>query len=165
METLREWAPKHEPSDEMLWKDAFWKQVVFMRDTIGAYLFYREGDYESGYDVVKVCNTHWSKSIECPVYYIELTKKNSIDWTYLKIWARYNYYNWYISVDCDKPIISEFLGVIDPTIEQRSCEGMSEQEFDSYANNKKRFTVSVGGHYDAYVVFRTIKHQLGIKYR
>jgi len=165
MKTLREWAVDNEPSKEMLWKDAFWKQVIFMRDIIGSSVLARKGDCESVYDLVKVCNTHCSKSIVCPVYYIELTNKNSIDWTYLKVWARYNFYNWYISIDCDKPIISDFLGVIgDPTLKASGCEGMSDQEFDCYADNKNRFTVDVYDNYQAYVFFRTIKQQLNIRY-
>lgn len=154
--SLQEWVNANQPSDEMCWKEPFWNQVMFMRDRVAS-LFAR--NYEQFKNMVRVVSTHTSKSIKCPVYYIQLDEG-------VKIWARHNFFNWNISVDArasGRDIDCDFLGVADDrNYDYCFCEGMEEQKFDPREKDKRRFTVEVNDHYEAYVFFRAIKQLFGI---
>jgi hypothetical protein len=104
--------------------------------------------------MVYVVGTHTSKSILCPVYYIELRDG-------VRIWMRYNFFNWNVSIDSDQPITCDFLGVLS-NYGYCYCEGMDDK-FDEYTNNNKKFTVCVDNHYDLYVFFRVLKQFFKIK--
>jgi hypothetical protein len=153
-ESLRVWAESNQPEAEMIWHDAFWGQVNFMRNYVAA-LFARNGDEYR--NLVRVVNTHNSKSIRCPVYYIHLEREG------VKIWARDNFYNWNVTVESDTPIDCDFLGVVDDrNYSYCFCEGMEDSKGEKHSDNKKHFTVDLSNSYEAYVFFRVLKQHFKI---
>ena len=93
-EPLQEWANANKPDDKMLWKEAFWDQIIFVRDRVAGILARTYDEYRN---LVCVIGTHTSKSIKCPVYRIHLDLKppaGGVDIT-----MRYNFYNWNISIE------------------------------------------------------------------
>ena len=153
---LQKWANAHAPDEKMLWKSAYWDQIIFIRDSISGLLSRTYKEYK---DLVDVTNTHRSKSIECPVYFIDLKREN------VKIWMRYNYYDWNISIESEKPINCDFIG----TFNDESgygycfCQGMEDKKFGMYKDNNRKFTVCIGSDYDLYTFFRVLRNHLGIK--
>lgn len=85
---LQLWLEDHEPEDKMLWKKAWWKNNCFIRDRLIHKLF------GENYTIV---GDHMSKSILCPV--ILITYKN------VEIIVQYNFYDWQIMVNSDKPLV------------------------------------------------------------
>ena len=154
MSRLQKWANEHKPSDDMIWKDAYWRQIMFVRDKVAGLLARTYTQYR---DLVDVVSTHTSKSIICPVYFIDLNKDG------VNIWMRYNYFNWNISVLSDERIDCDFLGCFDDRNHNYCfCEGMEKWKFGTYAESKFRFTVCIDSDYDVYVFFRALKHFLKI---
>jgi hypothetical protein len=151
---LQAWANKNAPSEQMLWKNSYWGQIMFVRDEISSLL---SRSFEEYNDLVDVVGSHTSKSITCPVYFIDLKDFG------VRIWMRYNFYNWNVSVESDKPLTCDFLDVVSPDKDYCFCEGMGDKVFDSYQENKQRFTTCISDHYDLYTFFRCLKKHLGIK--
>jgi len=153
---LQLWAMAHKPSDEMLWKDVYWKQIIFVRDYI-ANLLSRSHE-EFCYMLPDVAGEHTSKSIKCPVYFFDLKRDG------VKIWMRYNFYDWNISVQSEKPITCDFLDVFsDENYGYCFCQGMEDKKFNLYRENNQKFTVCVFNKYDVYTFFRVLRRFLGIK--
>ena len=153
---LQIWANEHEPRDEMIWKKAYWNQIIFVRDQIAGLL---SSSYEEYNDLVDVVGSHHSKSIECPVYYLYLKDFG------VHIWMRYNFHDWNISIESNKPIECDFLDTFDDCCYRYCfCQGMENKKFGPYESNHARFTVCIHNHYDLYTFFRCLKSFLGIKY-
>ena len=139
---LLTWCRVNEPSDNMIYKQGYWDQIIFIRDDING-LFYDYSD--SGYEEynanpVLVINTHMSKSILLPVYKINLKKHN------LSMIIRNNFYNWKVSVISEKEIDVDFMGLFkkNKNIHSVYCEGFEKnQVFGCFKNNKKQFTVEI----------------------
>jgi hypothetical protein len=154
---LQLWAMAHQPDEEMRWKDAFWEQIMFVRDQIASLL---SRSYEEfGHTLPDVAGEHTSKSIKCPVYYLDLKRDG------VKVWMRYNFYDWNISIQSEQPITCDFLGVFDddPEVDYRFCQGMEDKKFGYYRENNKQFTVYIASDYDVYTFFRVLRKFLGIK--
>lgn len=152
---LQAWANDNAPSDEMLWKEAYWDQIIFVRDQI-AWLLAR--NYEEFQDLVAVSGTHRSKSIECPVYFLDLKQDG------VRIWMRYNYYDWNISIESERPITCDFLDTFhDGDYTYCFCQGMEDKKFQPYKDNNKKFTVCIGDKYNVYTFLKCLKKFLGIK--
>lgn len=152
--SLHQWAIDHQPDSKMLWKESYWNQVMFVRDTLTWILTRTYGECK---DLVKVYNTHTSKSILCPVYYLHLPKEG------VEIWMRNNFHNWNISVQSEREIVADFLGVFDPdSLHYCFCEGMEDKKFESYSKNHSQFTVCIGSQYDVYVFCKVLQKFLGI---
>lgn len=155
-ERLQKWANEHAPGDEMLWKNAYWSQIMFVRDKVAGVL---ARTYEEYRDLVDVVNTHRSKSITCPVYFIDLPKDG------VRIWMRYNYYDWNISVESERPITCDFLDTFNDEVGYGYCfcQGMEDKKFGPYKDSNKKFTVCIGDDYEVYTFFRALRKFLGIK--
>lgn len=155
-QSLREWIESNRPKEEMLWKDAFWEQISFMRSCVGALLAHNGEEYR---ELVQVVGTHTSKSIVCPIYYIHLEKEK------IDIWMRYNFYNWNVTIHSRlKAIDCDFLGVVDDrNYGYCFCEGMEQWKEGPMSNSKFKFTVHISNHYECYVFFRVLRKHLGIK--
>ncbi len=153
-ELLREWAANNKPTDDMLWKDAFWQQISLVRYHIAGLL---ARTYDQFRDMVEVVGTHTSKSITCPVYHIHLNQDG------VEIWMRYNFFNWNITIHSDEAINCDFLGVVsDEKYDYCYCEGMEKWKSGKMADSKFKFTVCISSHYDCYTFFRVLKHHLKI---
>lgn len=147
---LQEWISAHIPDDKMLWKGAFTRQVCFMRDDLSFALGMSYHDTET--DKLSVISTHTSKSIKLPVVRYALNDA----W----IIIRDNFYNHKISVESDKAIRLDPRGLFDPAEQHPRCycEGFPDElVFGAYADDQKRFTVSVNSDYAAWALFRAVR--------
>lgn len=152
---LQAWANAHTPSDEMLWKSSYWDQIIFVRDQIASML---ARSYEEYKDLVDVSGEHTSKSITCPVYFIDLKDYG------VRIWMRYNYYDWNVSVESERHITCDFLDTFsDNDYSYCFCQGMEDKKFSTYKDNDKKFTVCIGDKYNVYTFLKCLKKFLGIK--
>lgn len=134
---LLSWSRVNLPDDNMLYKDRYWRQVMFVRDTLPCLLAKGYDDFKN--IKVNVINTHRSKSIDLPVY--ELT----IPDIGMKLIMRNNFYDWKVSV-----ISEEEVDIIpgdlfkDIEIQKKYCEGFKQEYvFGKYTDNKKQFTVEI----------------------
>jgi hypothetical protein len=105
---LQDWFMAHKIKDEMLWKDSAHYQIMFARDTLCA-LIGRDLKYPKCCEIVTVISTHWSKSIELPVYKYD---RSDIG---LQLYLRNNFFDWKLSVVSEQPIRSNFAGLFHTT--------------------------------------------------
>ncbi|MFB5622471.1 MAG: hypothetical protein ACE5RH_00580 [Nitrosarchaeum sp.] len=143
---LQEWINHNEPKNEMLWKDAFYDQVLFIRDKIPSIFATSYEEYELIKNNIEVISTHTSKSILLPVYNIILPNKISFT-------IRYNFYNWKVSVISPIELECDFGNIcnIEENIDGVYCEGFkNEWVFNSFLQNKKQFTIEI---YDKYRLY------------
>lgn len=165
---LQEWAHKHVPSDDMLWKGGFGRQVLFLRDyvthLVGSGLY-----WEDRGEIVDVISTHRSKSILLPV--CEYTRKD----LGLRIVLRNNFYDWKLSVVSERPVIADFAGLFHTTPpvapdytgdDLRACyfEGFPESLVFGYyePSNKRRWSACLGdGEYGLMTTLFLIMKSLG----
>jgi len=153
---LQEWANANNPDDNLKWKDSFWRQIIFVRDTIPRVLW-REGfdphkwfeEYSNIDDMVQVISTHTSKSIKCPVYQL---KFRGMTFT-----MRDNFYDWKVSVTSRIPLDIDFEELFDGSkeIHHVYCEGMSEV-YGAFDNNKSKFTIELSNDKELWFFFKKI---------
>jgi len=150
---LYAWLLENKPSDSMIYKEAYWEQGFFMRDTICNLL--REFKAE-----VSVISTHTSKSIKLPVYHIKLN--NGVEFI-----LRNNFYDWKVTV------ISPISLMLDDELFSNTddiapcyCEGFeNEWVLSNYCKdtNNKKFTVEIYSRYLLYTFFFNILMQVNKK--
>ena len=123
------WVEDHEPSDTMIWKDAWWKNNCFIRDRLIYKLF--GGDYD-------IVGSHMSKSIECPV--VLLRYKG------VEIVVQYNFYYWQIMINSDKPLTLKDLSFYACDSDYLYYQGIpKEYHFKQYSEtNNEKFAVVNG---------------------
>lgn len=139
---LLEWSRANEPGETMLWKTAFWNQVMFIRDVVAPRLEHAfEMERQSCATVV---STHRSKSIVCPVYSLRTPAFHA--------WARYNFYDWNVSVQSAKPVVAEFGPLFDDETGYGYCymQGMEDKKFPRFRESPSRFTVCIGDHHEMF---------------
>lgn len=138
---LQDWAIAHKPADTLIYKDGYWYQIAFVRDTLVR--VFSEQEAAS----VTVVSNHRSKSVCLPVFRIKLT-----DGTVFTM--RNNFYDWKVSVSSPRDIEGNFADLFDPNKEIAGvyCEGFpSDSIYGSYAKDKRRFTIEL--HSDNYHIF------------
>ena len=125
---LQLWFVEHEPSDEYKWKHSWWERNVFIRDRLIKNLF--------GYNC-KVINSHYSKSIECPVILIKYKK--------VEIVLQYNFYDWQIMIKSPKEIEFKDLDFCNANGNYFYYQGIpNKYQFKKYSEtNKKKFAIDV----------------------
>jgi hypothetical protein len=133
---LQDWANENEPSDTMKWKRGYWDQVCFIRDQVGYLLL----GYEEAREKILVINTHVSKSIKLPVFYIDLK-----EWYGLELILRYNFFDWKVTVKSDFDIDCDFMDLFteNESINYLYCEGMENEVYGMFKENNKEFTVEI----------------------
>lgn len=153
-ERLTQWALDNSKTKDYV--DGFWPQVMFVRGKVASLL---ARTYEQYRDLVAVVGTHRSKSINCPIFFIDLPKEK------VKIWMRYNFYNWNVSVEADMPITCDFLDTFndDAGYGYCYCEGMEDKKFEPYCKDKRKFTVCIDNDYELYTFFKAMRKFLEIK--
>ena len=152
---LLTWCRENEPSDNMVYKQEYWKQIMFIRDTLNTIFYNNREEYKA--NPVMVINTHTVKSIEMPVYEIILKDYD------VKFILRNNFYDWKISVISKNDIEVDFMGIVDENevINSVLCEGFkANQVFGCYKDNKKEFTFKVRSRYELYTIMYIIKNNL-----
>ncbi len=156
---LQEWANENLPAENLIWKDGYWDQIIFVRDKIPQLVF-------SNYDEAQehrttVISTHTSKSIQLPVYRLKLT--NGITFT-----MRHNFHDWKISVNSPNNIEIDFLGLFDPEDTRNIlgvfCEGFPDKTvFGCYADNKCKFTIELFSQYEVFTFFWILGAKLKLR--
>lgn len=164
-EKLQHWLMTHQPSDNMLYKEAWWEYLVFIRDKIIADMFYwpmvcdLNVDFEEqkrlmseNYDIV---GTHRSKSIEHPVI---LMRYKGVE-----IVFRYNFYDYEVTVISDKDIELPD-GLFDKDEKYFYYQGFPEkyQIKTPYSKSKKQFSVNISTpcSYNFYTFMFLLKNEL-----
>ena len=154
MAQLHAWFMENKPGETMRYKEAAERQIMFLRDELQN--FFNPFVLKK----VQVISTHTSKSIKLPVYYVELEDG-------MQLILRGNFHDWKISVNSpfDVEIPEELLsGVVlrGEKIHSCYCEGFKEEWiWDSYLNNKKKFTIEIGASlYELYTFFFLLSVQV-----
>jgi len=150
---LLTWCRVNEPEDKMLWKEGFWEQIIFVRDTIMDLLSDSYEEFKS--NPVLVISTHRSKSIVLPVY--------QINYKGIKMIIRNNFYDWKVTVDSKVQLNFDMMSLfnIKKRINSTLCEGFKyNQVFDSYENNKNKFTFEIEDQYKLYTFMYLLKNYI-----
>lgn len=153
-EMLTDWWRNNIPDENLIYKDGLKTQCLFARRLMRDLFL----DYETNYSTKEwdeqsrildefepaVIGSHHSKSVKLPVMEICLPKSG------VKIILRYNFYDWCISIESDKEIDCDFMGLI--TEQKGHFEGFpSERIYERYSdNNKKCFNVVLNNDYEVY---------------
>lgn len=151
------WMRVNEPRKELIFAKGLSEQVCLVRDMLCSLL---HPSYEEWYsNPPMVISTHCSKSVKLPVFQIKLEKYG------IEIILRYNFYDWKVSVNSEKPLDFDFMGLFDENKEILSvyCEGFPlDKVYGSYKKNKSKFTIKISSHYNLYTFFYLLKNHLGI---
>lgn len=154
---LQEWANTHQPQGDLIYKDGYWDQIVFIRDKIAGLLAKTYEEYEAIQANTRVISSHTSKSVRLPVFQVELT--NGVALT-----MRCNFYDWKVSVSSPRDVKADFMGLFNPKdrINRTYCEGFpGELVYGSYFENKRQFTFELPpGNYHLFTFFWIFAHQV-----
>lgn len=149
------WFGVNQPGIDMIYKNDWYNQVSFVRDNINRMFYSSYSD--SINNPVMVIDTHKSKSIDLPVYEINLKSHN------VKIIMRNNFYDWKVSIISSKDILIDFMGLFneDEVINEVYCEGFKRNQiFDCYSKDKKKFTFEVIDDYKLYTLMYLLNNHL-----
>lgn len=150
---LQEWAIENEPLENMRYYKGYWDQIIFIRDVING-IFHNTRDKMNS---VYVISTHTSKSIELPVYLIEVKEYN------LKIILRDNFHGWIITVISEVPLEIESKNLFDchKTVEKVYAEGFKDSLVkNNYAENKKEFTINIDNKFKLYTFIHLMNNNI-----
>ena len=128
---LQAWFNENHPAKEMIYKEEYSNQCIFVRDNFGT-LFHKQ------LEALEVISTHTSKSIKLPVYRAKIKNVEFI--------IRHNFYDWKISVNSDVSLKFPFELFSKPEeqINKYDCEGFEKEWiYQPYSKNNKKFTVQV----------------------
>ena len=152
------WIRVNEPDENLIYAKGLGNQVCFVRDILCQLL---RSTYEEWRDNPPlVISTHYSKSVKLPVFQINLEKYG------IEMVLRYNFYDWKISMNSDKSLDFDYMGLFNPTeeISYLYCEGFPRDKvYGSYEQSHSQFTIEIGSHYDLYTFIFLLKNYLGIK--
>lgn len=158
---LQEWARAHQPDFNLIWKDAYWSQIIFIRDNVAEVFAPTHEEFVVIQNNMKVISTHTSKSVLLPVFRVELA--DGTEFT-----MRYNFHDWKVSVNSPQDVEADFMGLFNPSerVKDVYCEGFpKELVYSPYEENKRQFTIELPpGHYHLFTFFWIFAHQvLGIQ--
>lgn len=149
------WVRVNEPAESLIYGQRLGTQVCFVRDTLGE-LFFKTWE-EAEKNPPMVISTHMSKSVTLPVYQIYLKKYN------VRITLRYNFYNWIISINSERPLDFDYMGLFDAkeVISHCYCEGFPKCEvYGCYADDHSKFTIDIASYYKVYTFFYLLNNYL-----
>ena len=127
---IRDWIVENEPGKDMLYREVWWKNNMFIRDRLLS-LFDSEG--------AEIVGTHRSKSIVCPV--IKAVYKR------VEIVLQYNFYNWQIMIKSPVELKLLNLDLYKADGDYLYYQGIPEEyRFEKYSKeNNKEFAISIFG--------------------
>lgn len=134
---LQAWFMGNKPGENMVYKEAAEKQIMFVRDEF--FSFFTEKMIKK----IEVISTHTSKSITLPVYHVVLMDG-------FELIMRGNFHDWKISINSPMPIELPEKLLSNSTLSGEKihscyCEGFSKEWiWDSYMTNKQKFTIEIG---------------------
>lgn len=154
---LQEWANAHQPAEDMIYRDGYWNQIVFVRDKIAGILAKTYEEYQAVQAGMKVISTHVSKSVRLPVFRVELVEGTAFT-------MRYNFYDWKVSVESPRDVEADFMGLFNQSehAHETCCEGFPKGlVYGPYAENKRRFTIELPpGNHHIFTFFWIFAHQV-----
>ena len=127
---IRDWIVENEPGKDMLYRETWWKNNMFIRDRLLS-LFDSEG--------AEIVGTHHSKSIVCPV--IKAVYKG------VEIVFQYNFYDWQIMIKSPVELKLLNLDLYKADGDYLYYQGIPEEyRFKKYSKeNSKEFAISIYG--------------------
>ena len=165
-EKLTDWNKRNEPAENLIYRKGFYDQCNFVATTLMRDMFIHDAsnynsdlDYDKRIEIIDnfvpfVIGTHRSKSVLLPVMEMDLSKIG------LKIILRCNFYDWCISVESEKDIDCDFMGLI--TDQKGYFEGFPKDRiYDKYSEtNKKNFSLCLSDNYDVYTFIFLLRNYL-----
>lgn len=142
-EDLGQWIDKNVPRFSLTYKDQAIRQFSFVYE--------RLWELRNEPAIVDIIATHFSKSINLPVYQFELDDK--------VITMRCNFHDWIMSVRSETVIEGlDTLSLFTPhmRLNPTQCEGMEELVYGSYMDNKNEFTIRLDNEYAVYCILQLI---------
>ena len=164
-EKLDYWMRNNVPASNLIYKDGLTNQCHFVINLMEKLFLNVASDYDSELDydkrlkiiedfVPSVIGVHRSKSVLLPVMEIDLPKIG------LKVVLRCNFYDWCLSVESQKDIECDFMGLL--TNEKGYFEGFPEDRiYEKYSEtNKKNFSICLRDEYQVYTFIFLIRNFL-----
>jgi hypothetical protein len=136
--SLDRWADHHQPDESLYFSDGFWNQVQFALRHLPAALGCQR-------EQVSVISSHFSKSVELPVYRIRAHG--------MALTLRNNFHDWKVSVDSDAEVVGDFSGLFDSKrkVLPVYCEGFAETDVHGpFSDDRRRFTVEIADNFRLY---------------
>ena len=127
---IRNWFVDNEPGKDMLYREIWWKNNMFIRDRLLSLFDSEEAE---------IIGTHRSKSIVCPV--IKAVYKG------VEIVFQYNFYVWQIMIKSPTELKLLNLDLYKADRDYFYYQGIPEEyRFEKYSKeNSKEFTISIYG--------------------
>jgi hypothetical protein len=154
---LQEWANDNQPAEDLIYKDGYWDQIIFVRDKLAGLLATSYEEFQAIQAGMKVVSMHTSKSVRLPVFSVELEDGTTFT-------MRYNFHDWKVSVSSPSDVEADFMGLFNPDsrISSVYCEGFPEElVYGSYAENKRQFTIELSaGNYHLFTFFWIFAHRV-----
>lgn len=172
-ERLEDWWNKNIPDEKLIYRQGLTDQCVFIRDRIMIELFLHictdidkyksfSKQWDKIYDTFHpfVISKHTSKSVRLPVFELDLSRIG------LKIVLRNNFYDWCISVESEKEVDCDWMGLIDPK-DKGFFEGFpNDRIYEPYYadRNNKNFSVVLRNNYEVYTFMVILRNWAINKY-
>ena len=160
-----DWLEENVPDDNLIYKDGLREQCNFVCSLMNSLFFNIATDYHETEDFDKryeishnfipyVIGWHRSKSVKLPVMEIDLSKIG------IKVILRDNFYDWCISIESEKEIDCDFMGLI--TDAKGYFEGFpNDRIYSTYSKtNNKNFSVCLKNKYEVYVFMFLLRNFL-----
>ena len=127
---IRNWFIENEPGDEMLYREIWWKNNIFIRDRLLSLFDSEEAE---------IVGTHRSKGIVCPV--IKAAYKG------VEIVLQYNFYDWQIMIKSPVELKLLNLDLYKADGDYLYYQGIQEEyRFEKYSKeNSKEFAIDIYG--------------------
>lgn len=170
---LNDWWMNNQPDEKLIYRNGLYDQCIFIRDRIMTELFlhictdidkYRSFSiqWDKIYDTFHpfVISKHTSKSVRLPVFELDLDRIR------LKIILRNNFYDWCISIESEKEIVIDWMGLVNPK-DKGYFEGFPKDRIYEpyYADrNNKNFSVVLRNDYEVYTFMVILRNWAINKY-
>ena len=165
-ENIKDWLENNKPEDNLIYKDGLYDQCDFVKNTLMRKLFLHvASDYSLDMEFDEQCKiienfapyvvgTHRSKSVLLPVMEMDFSKIG------LKVVLRYNFHDYCISIESQKDIECDFMGLL--TDEKGYFEGFPENRiYEKYSEtNKKNFSLCIRDRYQVYTFLFLLRNFL-----
>lgn len=95
-----------------------------------------------------------------PIYQFEIKEYG------IKVILKADGHNWIISIDSPKPLDYDFMELFDPSYKEYPLtinDIPKEYAYDSFEENKSKFTIEINSQYKVYTFFYLLKHYLNIR--
>ena len=152
------WIRVNKPDKNLIFASSLLNQVSFVRDKLCKVL---NPDYKYwDKNPPLVISHHHSKSVELPVYQINLKEYG------VELILRNNFYDWKVSINSTSPLNFDCMGLFDTTkeIPHIFCEGFPKGKvFECYDKNHSQFTLEIVSDYDLYTYAFLLRKYLETK--